>query len=155
MGANTSKIISQQDINSLSQITNFSETELQVLYNRFQHLDAFRHGSITFDKLASIPELAVNPLSFRLQTAFQAMVNGSTTLNFEQFARILDVFHPKCKRVDKLNLIFCIYDVDGDGFISFSDLFIIVKDLVGQNLEDFQIRMIVHETMNSLNLGHD
>ena len=35
------------------------------------------------------------------------------------------------------------YDVDGDGFISNKDLFLILKAMVGSNLNDTQLQVLV------------
>ena len=45
-------------------LVNFSE--LQRLYQRFQHLDRNKNGTISADELNSIPELCMNPLSQRI-----------------------------------------------------------------------------------------
>ena len=43
---------------------------------------------------------------------------------------------------------FQIYDIDGDGFISSSDLFTILSSMLGSNVSDDQIMQIVQRTIS-------
>jgi serine/threonine-protein phosphatase 2B regulatory subunit len=40
-----------------------------------------------------------------------------------------------------------VYDINGDGFISNSELFKVLKSMVGNNLNDIQLQQIVDKTM--------
>lgn len=39
------------------------------------------------------------------------------------------------------------YDIDGDGYISNGELFIVLKMMVGNNLTDVQLQQIVDKTI--------
>jgi len=45
------------------------------------------------------------------------------------------------------SVVFKMYDVNGDGFISNSDLFTVLKTMVGNNLTSVQIQQLVDRTI--------
>jgi Ca2+-binding EF-hand superfamily protein len=98
----------------------FSETLLRKLFIRFMNLDHDRSGTLTCQEFCMMPELQVNPLSFRLFDAFD--VNEDGHLDFAEFIGCVHVMSPLCTANDKASAMFRIYDVDSDGIISRDDL---------------------------------
>lgn len=121
----------------------FNSREIQCLYKRFRTLDKRHKGYISEDELMSIPELAISPLAPRVTQVFQ-------NLNFKDFCRVLAAMSDRATREDKLDFMFRVYDVDRDGYISFSDLETIVKHLVGSSLNEEQVGELITRAMGEL-----
>lgn len=134
MGANTSALLSEE-IEEIALESNLTQSEIKRLYKRFQKLDRNHTGILEPDELTMIPELAMNPLVPRIMTLFD-------NVNFRQFVNILSVFAAKGSREEKLALAFRVYDVDDDGFISSDDLFVVLKMMVGDNIEEERLMEI-------------
>lgn len=132
-----------------------SVPEITRLYKRFKTLDKENKSRVSIAELMSIPELAMNPLSNRILAVFDS--TESSDFNFKEFLSCLSVFSPHAKRETKLKCLwmnalilvvaFQVYDVNQDGFIDTSDLFTIVKLMVGNNLENDQVQQIVDQTI--------
>lgn len=121
----------------------FNSREIQCLYKRFRTLDKRHKGYISEDELMSIPELAISPLAPRVTRVFQ-------NLNFKDFCRVMSAMSDRATREDKLDFMFRVYDVDRDGYISFSDLETIVKHLVGSSLNEEQVGELITRAMGEL-----
>ncbi len=81
--------------------------------------------------------------------------SGSDQINFHRFVQTLSVFSDKTSNADKLRIAFRCYDVDGDGVINEKDLFHILKMLVGSNINDEQLSLIVKQTLTAHDLDKD
>eukprot|EP01006_Ploeotia_vitrea_P037975 TRINITY_DN66191_c5_g1_i1.p1 TRINITY_DN66191_c5_g1~~TRINITY_DN66191_c5_g1_i1.p1 ORF type:complete len:179 (-),score=94.94 TRINITY_DN66191_c5_g1_i1:206-742(-) len=152
MGANTSQLTSEE-VEDLAANSPYSASDIKKLYKRFSALDRNHSGTLSTDEFQLIPELSMNPLCHRIIALFD--VDGTDRVNFEQFVRTLSVFHPSTPPEVKRKFAFKIYDVDGDGLVSERDLFAVLKLLVGSNLDDDQLHLIVHKTMQDLDVNHD
>jgi len=64
-----------------------------------------------------------------------------------EFIQALSIFSSKGQKEDKLKFAFRVYDIDNDGFISNSELFTVLKMMVGDNLNDQQLQQIVDKTI--------
>ncbi|KAJ3159644.1 Calcineurin subunit B type 2 [Geranomyces michiganensis] len=144
MGQASSRL-QADELEDLQSISNFSEAQIKTLYSRFKHLDKDNSGSISVEEMTAIPELAMNPLANRVVAVFDA--DGRNEVNFRQFVEALSVFSKSAKRDQKLNFAFKVYDVNGDGVIDGSDLFHILKLMVGSNLSDAQVQSLVDQTI--------
>ena len=60
---------------------------------------------------------------------------------------LITIFSGRGEKDAKLRFAFKIYDIDKDGFISNGELFIVLKIMVGNNLEDEQLQQIVDRTI--------
>ena len=108
-------------------------------------LDKDSSGTLSKEEFLSIPGVAANPLASRLIETFDK--DGSGDVDFQEFITGLSIFSSKGLKDDKLKFAFEIYDIDKDGFISNGELFIVLKMMVGQNLEDDQLQQIVDRTI--------
>ena len=81
---------------------------METLYKRFRAMDRKRKGYISSQELMGIPDLSINPLAQRLVRTFESM-------NFKEFARLLSNFSGRTSKEQKIDLIFRVYDIDGDG----------------------------------------
>ena len=69
--------------------------EIKVLYKRFRRLDRSGRGTLSNDDLQMIPEIAMNPLSSRLQVLFEK--DGEDRINFKSFVSALAIFSEKAR----------------------------------------------------------
>ena len=95
-----------------------------------------------------IPELAMNPLVPRITTLFH-------NINFRQFVNILSVFSSKGTHEQKLLFAFRVYDVDDDGFISSSDLYSVLKMMVGDHIQDERLMEITNKVIGDADTDGD
>ena len=60
--------------------------------------------------------------------------------SFKEFIEGISQFSVKGEKEAKLKFAFKIYDMDRDGFISNTELFQVLKMMVGNNLKDTQLQ---------------
>lgn len=131
--------------------TNFDREEIDRLRKRFMKLDRDGLGTIDRQEFLSIPGISLNPLASRLMDIFDA--DGDGTIDFQEFITGLSAFSGKTNTHDKLAFAFKIYDIDNDGYISIGELFIVMKMMVGKNLQDAELQQICDKTM--MEADHD
>ena len=73
--------------------------------------------------------------------------DNSGDVDFQEFISGLSIFSGRGGKDEKLKFAFKIYDIDKDGFISNGELYIVLKIMVGNNLEDEQLQQIVDRTI--------
>ena len=132
-------------VDSLMEGTNFDRDEIDRLRKRFMKLDSDGSGTIDKQEFLAIPGILSNPLASRLMDVFDE--DGSGTIDFQEFITGLSAFSGKTSKVDKLKFAFKIYDIDRDGFIGNGELFIVMKMMVGKNLQDEELQQIVDKTI--------
>ena len=134
----------EQDIAELGP-HNFTKQELKRLWHRFYQLS---NGDkyITRRQLESIPELQLNPLSTRIAELFVDQPDGES-ISFQAFIQNLSLFHYQTNLDDKLHFLFRVYDRDNDGKVTEDELYLILQQCVGSNIEDAQLKLLVQGTM--------
>lgn len=140
MGAAPSRIV-----DNLLDDTNFDRAEIERLKKRFMKLDKDSSGSIDKTEFMSIPGVSANPLAKRIIEVFDE--DNSGDVDFQEFITSLSIFSGRGETDAKLRFAFRIYDIDKDGYISNGELFIVLKIMVGTNLEDEQLQQIVDRTI--------
>lgn len=140
MGGGLSKLM-----DNLMERTNFDREEIDRLRKRFMKLDKDGSGAIDRNEFLSIPGISSNPLASRLMDVFDE--DGSGTIDFQEFISGLSAFSGKSSKVDKLRFAFKIFDMDRDGYISNGELFLVMKIMVGKNLQDEELQQIVDKSM--------
>lgn len=148
MGGTTSKIV-----DDLLEDTNFDPDEIERLRKRFMKLDRDSSGSIDKSEFMSIPGVSSNPLATRIMEVFDT--DNSGDVDFQEFITGLSIFSSRGSKDEKLNFAFKIYDIDKDGYISNGELFIVLKIMVGNNLDDDQLQQIVDRTIVENDLDND
>lgn len=68
--------------------------------------------------------------------------DGGGDVDFQEFVSGLSAFSSKGNKEEKLRFAFKVYDIDRDGFISNGELFIVLKMMVGNNLNDHQLQQV-------------
>lgn len=125
--------------------TAFTSDEVKRLSKRFRKLDSDRSGKLSLQELLALPELQNNPLVKRVADVFDK--DGSGDVDFKEFLQGLSTFSSKVDKTEKLRFAFQIYDLDGDGFISREELFMVLQMMVGKNLKEEQLHCIVNRTL--------
>ncbi|XVE89040.1 hypothetical protein DITRI_Ditri19aG0117900 [Diplodiscus trichospermus] len=147
---NASSMLTQYDIEEVQEYCNnlFSQQEIVSLYKRFCQLDRNSKGFISADEFLSVPEFAMNPLSQRLLK----MVDG---LNFKDFVAFLSAFSAKASEDQKIQLIFKVYDSDGNGKVSFNDILEVFRDLSGSFISDGQREQVLTQLLEEAGYSRD
>jgi serine/threonine-protein phosphatase 2B regulatory subunit len=139
-----------------SQIENtssFTLDEIQRLHKRFTKLDTNKNGLIDKEEFLAIPGMKNNPLATRVMDVFDS--DGTGDVDFKEFLEGLSKFSARGNKEEKLRFAFSIYDIDRDGFISNGELFIVLKIMVGTNLNDNSIQQLVDRTIVEMDKDKD
>eukprot|EP00050_Salpingoeca_kvevrii_P017505 m.65772 g.65772 ORF g.65772 m.65772 type:complete len:199 (+) comp7588_c0_seq1:1268-1864(+) len=164
MGVSASSLLAEE-IMEYRQQTGFSAKQIKRLYERFVRLDKAHTGRISAEDFMFIPELAMNPLVERIIKVFDSSADADEVhVTFPDFLRTLAVFLPPQsfppdltaaeeeafaarKRQEKLDFVFKIYDINGDGRIDTEELLQVLKMMVTENITDEQLRFIAETTI--------
>ncbi|CAL6095538.1 Calcineurin_regulatory subunit B [Hexamita inflata] len=109
---------------------------------------------IVKSKLQQIPELQLNPLSSRIAELFVDQ-SDNEGISFKSFVQNLAVFSHQSTEEEKLRFLFRVYDRDNDGKINEDELYNILKQCVGNNIEDQQLKMLVKGTIQDADKNED
>ncbi|KAH9611915.1 hypothetical protein KSS87_004647 [Heliosperma pusillum] len=147
---NAPSMLTQYDIEEVQEHCNklFNQQEIVSLYQRFCQLDRSGKGFISADEFMSVPEFAMNPLAQRLLK----MVDG---LNFKDFVAFLSAFSLKASVEQKIGLIFKVYDSDGNGKVTFSDILDVLSDLTGSYMSDKQREEVLTQLLHEAGYTRD
>ncbi|CAH9070281.1 unnamed protein product [Cuscuta europaea] len=147
---NASSVLTQYDIEDVQDHCNhlFNQLEILSVYQRFCQLDRSAKGFISADEFLSVPEFAMNPLSQRLLK----MVDG---LNFKDLVAFLSAFSAKASMRQKIELIFKVYDSDGNGKVSFNDMIVVLQDLSGAYMSDKQREDVLSQVLLEAGYSRD
>ncbi|KAM8801520.1 calcineurin subunit B type 2 [Rhynchonycteris naso] len=133
--------------------SHFDEDEIKRLRKSFKKLDLDSSGALSVDEFMKLPELKENPLVQRVIEIFDTDGNGE--VDFEEFIVGTSNFSVRGNREQKLRFAFNVYDIDRDGYISNGELFQVLKMMVGDNLEDWQLQQLVDKTIITLDKDGD
>nr|XP_023922267.1 calcineurin subunit B-like [Quercus suber] len=64
-------------------------------------------------------------------------------LNFKEFVAFLSAFSPRATLQQKVEFIFKVYDSDGNGKVTFSDMLEVLRDLSGQFISEQQREQVL------------
>ncbi|VDD92326.1 unnamed protein product [Enterobius vermicularis] len=164
MGNNSSLMLQEDEIATISCETGFSRNQIVRLYSRFLSLDKQGRGYLDRDDFFRIPELAINPLGDRIVDAFFTETDDvDQKINFREFIRVLAHFRPINKasdgklnsRDEKLKFAFTMYDLNKNGFITRDEFKVILDMMVGANITPEQLENIADRTITEADLDHD
>ncbi|GAA0146117.1 phosphatase modulator [Lithospermum erythrorhizon] len=138
-----SSMLTQYDIDDVQEHCNnlFSQQEIVSLYKRFCQLDRNAKGFVSADEIMTVPEFALNSFSQRLLK----MVDG---LNFKDFVAFLSAFNANASNRQKVELVFKVYDVDGHGKVTFTDVIEVLRDLSGSFMSDQQREEVLSHVLS-------
>ncbi|KAG8070565.1 hypothetical protein GUJ93_ZPchr0006g40892 [Zizania palustris] len=145
----------------LAKETTFSVSEVEVLYELFKKIShsIFKDGLIHKEEF----QLALfrnsnkkNLFADRIFDLFDLKRNG--VIDFGEFVRSLDIFHPETPLADKIAFAFRLYDLRGTGFIEREELYEMVVAILNESdllLSDDAVEQIVDQTFKQADLNSD
>ncbi|CAI2382325.1 unnamed protein product [Moneuplotes crassus] len=145
------KSLEAQEVAELSKETKFTSKEVKRIHKRFGQLDVHGRGYITIHDLATLPDVDKNPLGDRICRVLAE--EGKNSISFKEFIKALAVFNDKDNDEEKLKFLFKVYDIDGDGYVTKDELFVILKSLVGNSLNNSQLEQISEKTISDTSDG--
>ncbi|KAK6476393.1 calcineurin B homologous protein 3-like [Huso huso] len=140
----------ENDIRHLAEKTGFSVEQVEILHRRFKQLSR-DEDTLQREHLYGIPDLERNPIRTQIVAAFFDKRNfdkdspqGTVQeIGFEQFLTVMSHFRPlklrmteeqrEQLRLEKLQFLFNMYDLDNDGKISLEEYRHVVYELLSQN----------------------
>ena len=143
----------KEEIAELMRSTQFSQKELKRVYRRFLRLDQGAKGYVSVDDLQTLQELANHPLGDRIARMLAPGVQDH--IDFRLFAQMISYFSSKGDPENRLRFFFQIYDIDQDGFVNDSELFVILKMVVKGVLSDDQVQQIVEKVIEEADRDKD
>lgn len=116
-------------------------------------MDHEQKGWISVDDVLTLPELQQNPLKDRI--ARLMTLDMGEVVDFRLFAETISIFNDRVSNDEKYKYFFRLYDMDGDGFVGDSELFIVFRTLVGGSYNDIQIQNIVEQVIQQYDKDKD
>ena len=145
MGANSS-ILTEDDLQRLKEETDIKQKDIKKCHRKFSSLDKDNKGFVSINDIVTIPEIENNPLRYHI-AQYMSNSNGNEAISFEAFIKVIDIF--KNNKTDRqYKFMFDLFDFDKDGKISNEDMLINFKLLLGNSLNEEQIKEIVEKTIS-------
>ena len=142
----TNSTLKNEDLQKIKEETDFNQKEIKKSHKKFVALDKDKKGFVSTNDLASIPEVENNPLRYHIaQHMSDNKENGA--ISFESFIKVIDIFKNN-KTDEQFRFMYNLFDIDNDGKISRTDMFINFKLLLGDSLNEKQIKEIVDKIIN-------
>jgi len=100
-----------------------------------------------------IPELSTNPLGPRIVQLFDEDNEGY--INFRTFLSRMSVFSSHATREEKMAFLFRVWDADGDGYISDTDMSTTLQAMTGSKLSGNALAELVAHTLRIADVDRD
>ena len=141
-----SRILTNEDIQRLRNDTDFKQKDIKKCHKKFGALDKDKKGYVSITDIVSIPEVENNPLRYHI-AQYMSNNDENEAISFEAFIKVIDIFKNN-KTEKQYKFIYDLFDFDKDGNISSEDMLINFKLLLGNSLNEEQIKEIVDKTIN-------
>ena len=145
MGVNSS-VLTDDDLQRLKGETDIKQKDIKKCHKKFNSLDKDKKGYVSINDIVAILEIENNPLKYHV-AQYMSNNNENEAISFEAFIKVIDIF--KNNKTDKqYKFMFDLFDFDKDGKISSEDMLINFKLLLGNSLNEDQIKEIVDKTIS-------
>lgn len=146
-------VLSKDEIQILCRSSKFSLKELKRIHKRFVLLDREGKGWTSVDDILQIPEFKDQPLSDRMARLMTD--DMGEVINFKVFVETLAVFSDKADAEEKCRYFFRLYDMDGDGYVGPSELFLAFRAIGSGSLSNEQIESIIRPVISQADRDKD
>ena len=146
-----SNALTNDDLQRLKKDTDFNQKEIKKSHKKFGALDKDKKGYVSINDLVSIPEVENNPLRYHIAQYMNDNAENEE-ITFDSFIKVIDMFKNN-KIDDQYNFLYGLFDFDKDGKISDMDMLINFKLLLGNSLNEEQIKEIVDKTISEYSNG--
>ncbi|TVU32431.1 hypothetical protein EJB05_24162 [Eragrostis curvula] len=150
-----------EDPNTLANETTFSVNEVEALHELYKKISysIFKDGLIHKEEFQLALFRNINKKNLfadRIFDLFDLKRNG--VIEFGEFVRSLNIFHPDTPTTEKVAFAFRLYDLRGTGFIEREELKEMVLALLNESdlvLSDEAIEQIVDQTFKQADMNGD
>ncbi|GIY23305.1 calcium and integrin-binding protein 1 [Caerostris darwini] len=156
---NSKSQLTKLDLQYYKELTYLTEREIQYAFKRFKNLhprilNKDKNARIPIEIIKRMPEFQNNPFTDRICYIFSSESDG--LWSFEDFLDMVSVFGSATPPEKKADYAFCIYDFDGDGFLSKNDLKQLICSLTGgETLDEQDMEDIVEKAMEEADIDKD
>lgn len=153
MGTGAS-LASEEDVRELEATSNFSTKEIPKLMKRFARYDPDgRNGGITLKQFLDIPEISTNPIMPKVASVH--LDSRSRKITYRSFINMLSRLSPRNSLDDRKEFAFQVLDTDGNGQLSYHELFSLFRMVTGPVLTDDQVVELIAGILSRSNLQQD
>lgn len=156
---NSKSQLTKLELEYYKDLTYLTEREIQYAFKRFKNLqprllNKDKYARIPFEIIKRMPEFQNNPFRDRIGEIFSSANDNAWC--FEDFLDMASVFHSTAPAEKKAEYAFCIYDFDGDGFLSREDLKELIGRLTGdEKLDNRDIEDVIDKVMDEADIDRD
>lgn len=150
---NISRMLCEEELEELEEITIFTQQEIKFLFERFRLLDRSNKGFITFNDLMMLPEFHSNPFSGIILTAIEETIKYEN-MTFPYFLEILQIFHKKTEKKERIRFLFKAFDLNKDGKLCSKVLERLYKILYGEHFDEIDMVYEIKKVLNLFDQGN-
>ncbi|KJE91220.1 DNA-dependent protein kinase catalytic subunit-interacting protein 2 [Capsaspora owczarzaki ATCC 30864] len=153
----TQSYFTEEQLLEYEDCTYFTRHEIIKIYEHFMTLCKTEPGQLTKQEVKTLPEVAVNPFKDRIIDIF----SDDGTMSFEDYLDMLSVFSDQATKDVKASIAFRIYDMDGDGFLGYQDLYDTIERMCfrakekGEQLQTQEIASIARQILAETDMDSD
>ncbi|KAG4134868.1 hypothetical protein ERO13_D08G182400v2 [Gossypium hirsutum] len=152
MGCFHSKVTRHEDPIELASQTAFTVSEVEALFELFKSISS----SVIDDGLINKEEFQL--ALFMNKKKENIFANRKGVIDFGDFVRALNIFHPNASQEEKTDFAFKLYDMDGTGFIERNEVKLMLIALLCESemkLGDEIIEAILDKTFLDADIKQD